>query len=339
MPVLSLQPSADAYVRDGGSASANFGTATNLAVKYDGTVGDGYNRYTFLKFDVHALTNLLSARLMLTPIQVDGIGNLAFERWSNDTWGENTITWNNQPAGSGTTITNVANYTLFTPAIVDLTTVAAGEATNDGLLTIRVTQPGANATRIDFCSREHPTNSWRPVLQYSVNDNTAPVLTVSGNQTTDVGVTLNLTNSATDSDAPAQTLTFSLLAAPANAVINSRSGVVTWRPIVTQVNSTNRFSVRVADSGTPSMSATQSFFVAVAPLTPPRFSAVSAVGGVLVLQVSGDSGPDYQVQSSTNLLNWNVVLTTNSPAIPFVWTASCTNGPLNFFRVLTGPPF
>ena len=118
VPVLSLQPSADAYVRDGGSASANFGTATNLAVKYDGTVGDGFNRYTYLKFDVHALTNLLSARLMLTPIQVDGIGNLAFERWSNDTWGENTITWNNQPAGSGTTITNVANFTLLTPAIV-----------------------------------------------------------------------------------------------------------------------------------------------------------------------------------------------------------------------------
>ena len=157
-------------------------------------------------------------------------------------------------------------------------------------MTIRITQPGANATRIDFCSREHPTNSWRPVLQYSVNDNTAPVLTVSGDQTTDVGVTLNLTNSATDSDVPAQTLTFSLLAAPANAVINSRSGVVTWRPIVTQANSTNQFTVRVADSGTPSMSATQGFFVAVAPLTPPRFSAVSAVGGVLVFQVSGDSG-------------------------------------------------
>ena len=39
------------------------------------------------------------------------------------------------------------------------------------------------------------------------------------------------------------------------------------------------------------------------------------------------------------LMNWNVTLTTNSPAMPFFWTNGMVNQPRNFFRVLAGPPF
>jgi hypothetical protein len=84
---------------------------------------------------------------------------------------------------------------------------------------------------------------------------------------------------------------------------------------------------------------TQSFTVTVTNLVPPQFSTVSAANGQLVMQVSGASGPDLQIQASTNLLNWSAVLTTNSPVMPFVWTSSITNSPMNFFRVLVGPPF
>ena len=38
-------------------------------------------------------------------------------------------------------------------------------------------------------------------------------------------------------------------------------------------------------------------------------------------------------------MNWNVTLTTNSPAMPFIWTNGMVNQPRNFFRVLAGPPF
>ena len=98
------------------------------------------------------------------------------------------------------------------------------------------------------------------------------------------------------------------------------------------------FPVIVADGGTPNLSATQSFSATVSPLARPRISLIAPGSSLLALQINGDSGPDYQIQASTNLVNWSAVLTTNSPAMPFVWTNSTTDTPMNFFRILTGPP-
>ena len=177
------------------------------------------------------------------------------------------------------------------------------------------------------------------MLQYVLPANNAPGLAAISNRSIGPGVTLNVTNVATDSDAPPQTLTFSLLASPTNAVINTNTGVLTWRPLVTQANTTNPFTIRVADNGTLVLSATQSFLVTVTNLSKPVFSTPLMSAGQLVLQVNGDSGPDYQIQSSSNLVNWSAVFTTNSPALPFVWTNSTTGSPVNFFRTLVGPPF
>jgi len=171
-------------------------------------------------------------------------------------------------------------------------------------------------------------------------DNMPPTLAPIPNWTIGAGVTLSLTNSAADDDTPAQTLTYSLLTAPTNAAINASNGVLIWRPLVSQANSSNPFSVVVADSGTPSLSATQSFLVTVTNLIAPQIQTFAgSSSGALVLQVKGASGPDYQVQTSTNLVNWNAVFTTNSPPLPFVWTNNFTNGPMNFFRIRVGPPF
>ena len=43
-------------------------------------------------------------------------------------------------------------------------------------------------------------------------------------------VMLTVPAAATDSDLPAQTLSYSLVAAPAGAAINSTTGVFTWTP-------------------------------------------------------------------------------------------------------------
>lgn len=169
--------------------------------------------------------------------------------------------------------------------------------------------------------------------------NTPPTLAAISNQMVGAGVTLVITNLATDSDVPAQTLTYNLLTSPTNAVLNTNSGVLTWRPLVTQANTTNAFTVVVADNGTPSMSATQSFTATVSLLAPPQVSSAGLSGGQLVLQVSGDSGPDYQIQATTNLVNWSAVFTTNAPPMPFAWTNSNTALPMNFFRIQAGPPF
>ena len=171
----------------------------------------------------------------------------------------------------------------------------------------------------------------------TLTPNTPPTLAPLANQTLGAGVTLNITNIATDTNVPPPVLTFSLLSAPANAAINASSGVLTWRPLVSQANSTHPFTVMVADDGTPSLSATQSFLVTVNPLAKPQLSHATFTAGQFVFQVDGDNGPDYQIQISTNLSDWNTVLITNSPTMPFRWTNGTANNPLDFYRILIGP--
>jgi hypothetical protein len=169
--------------------------------------------------------------------------------------------------------------------------------------------------------------------------NTSPTLAAISNRTIGAGITLNITNSATDIDSPAQTLAYSLPTRPVNASINASNGVIVWRPDVTQANAIYPFSVVVTDNGTPSLSATQNFSVTVTALQQPAISSLSAGVGKLAFQVNGDSGPDYQIQSSTNLTHWIAVFTTNSPPLPFSWTNSDFSSPAKFFRAKAGPPF
>ena len=170
--------------------------------------------------------------------------------------------------------------------------------------------------------------------------NTAPTLSAVSSRTINVGVNLSITNIATDTDAPAQTLTFSLPTAPTNAVLNTNSGILNWRPLVAQANSTNQFAVVVTDNGSPNLSATQNFSVTVNPLTLPGVTApLIFSGGQFGLSVNGQIGPDYAVQRSTNFINWDTLLITNPATMPFTWKATDTTLlPAQFYRIKIGPP-
>ena len=91
----------------------------------------------------------------------------------------------------------------------------------------------------------------------------------------------------------------------------------TWRPLVGQAGTTNLVTVQVSDGGTPALSATNSFTVVVNPLASPAISAITVSGGQVVLTATGTIGPDYTVWASTNLVNWQALMTSNSPALPF----------------------
>ena len=169
--------------------------------------------------------------------------------------------------------------------------------------------------------------------------NTPPVLASIGNQTVNVGQTVAFTASVTDTDQPPQTLTFNLLTGPGNAALNTNSDAFSWRPLVTQAGTTNAFTLKVADNGSPSLSATQSFTVTVNPLAQPGLSSIGLSNGLIGFQVSGDIGPDYAVQGSTNLADWITLFVTNSPAMPFLWTDTNTATlPAQFYRIKAGSP-
>ena len=96
----------------------------------------------------------------------------------------------------------------------------------------------------------------------------------------------------------------------------------------------------VASSTGLFLSATQSFWVTVA--EPPRpLLSVAPGAGRWALAIDGSAGPDYLIEATTNLLaptNWVAAFSTNSPALPFVWTDPlATNYPARYYRVRLGP--
>ena len=167
--------------------------------------------------------------------------------------------------------------------------------------------------------------------------NTPPTIGAVPDQTVDVGVTLLVTNTASDSDVPAQTLTFSAANAfPASATVNS-SGLFSWRPLVSQANTTNVIQVQVTDSGSPPLSATNRFNVVVNAVTNPVIGSVNLSPGQVSLTVSGPQGPDYTLWTSTNLMDWQALFITNSPVMPLTLTDTNFTDPARYYRLQIGP--
>lgn len=155
------------------------------------------------------------------------------------------------------------------------------------------------------------------------------------------GQTLIVSNAAVDPYAPPATLTWSLLESPAGAGIAPASGVLTWRPTMGQSSTTNLFTVVVSDNGSPSLSATQDFLVIVNRPASPQISSPSCNGGLLQFTVTGEAGPDYIIESTTNLSvpsGWHSVFSNAAPALPFNFTTSVSsNSSQQFYRVCLGP--
>jgi hypothetical protein len=184
---------------------------------------------------------------------------------------------------------------------------------------------------------EAPTDT-RPRIDFiAIPPNTAPKLAAITNRTLIAGQTLTLTNTASDTDLPAQTLVFSLLDPPAGAAITAHSGVFTWRPAIAQSPSTNSIRMKVADNGSPSLSATNTFTVTVSQPAKPVISGAGWSNGQFSFTIAGASGPDYIVLSSTNLVNWSPLWTNYSPILPFTFTNDTTSFMQRFYRAILGP--
>jgi hypothetical protein len=165
------------------------------------------------------------------------------------------------------------------------------------------------------------------------------VFTVVAPQTVNPGVTVLVTNVASDSDLPGQPLTFSLLTAPTNATLttlNASNALFTWRPLISQAASTNTIKIKVTDNGIPNLSATNNFVITVNPALPPTFNSIS-FGGQVSLVVAGILGPDYSLLTSTNLVNWQSLTSTNPTVLPFTFTDTNTIDMQRFYRIQLGP--
>src|SRR5207237_8421003 len=104
----------------------------------------------------------------------------------------------------------------------------------------------------------HHTNSFT-LLVHGLNSPPPPTPT---RRPSDLELsTLTVTNTASDTDLPANSLTFSLLSGPTGVHLDSTTGLLTWTPTESQGPSTNLITVRVTDNGKPTLTDTKSFTV------------------------------------------------------------------------------
>jgi hypothetical protein len=168
--------------------------------------------------------------------------------------------------------------------------------------------------------------------------NTAPSLAAIPSRTVHAGSPVVVTASASDPEAPPQTLNFSLDASPTGASIDPGSGVFNWTASAADVGTPKTVTVRVTDNGTPSQSAVQSFTVTV--VSPVVIASAVVANDTITLSWNSIPGQTYRVQYKENLTDadWTDLTDVMADAE----TASVVGGlvndtgpiPQRFYRIL-----
>jgi hypothetical protein len=165
---VAFNPVADAHVRGGASAGANFGTATTLEVK-NGS-GEEYDRQAYFRFDLGELVAGSASKATLR-LFVDSLPNgtpvpLTVLAVASDAWAETGATWNNRPA-TGSVLATASVFAAGTAVTFDVTPFVSAELGGDKVVTLAVID-GTQANRMaKLDSRESTAN--KPLLEVTVS--------------------------------------------------------------------------------------------------------------------------------------------------------------------------
>ena len=167
--------------------------------------------------------------------------------------------------------------------------------------------------------------------------NSPPALAPLTNLALHAGASLRLWLSATDPDWPANTLTFSLPAAPPGAALDPSSGLLTWTATNVAIGAVLDFTVAVTDNGSPNLQQQRGFQVAVAAL--PRVDAFRLAGGQVTLSWNALPGAHYRAQSAPSPLGPWEDLPGEIVPLNSVATLADPVGdrPQRFYRLLVAP--
>jgi hypothetical protein len=140
--------------------------------------------------------------------------------------------------------------------------------------------------------------------------NVAPVPAIVADQVIDEKTTLSLMLSASDSDLPANRVTFVLESGPAGMTI-SPVGALQWTSGEVRSVTTNDVVFTVTDDGLPSLSATNRLLVIVRPVAPeilPRLTIrLTTSSEALVVDAFGPALAELVVEVSADLDSWTEV--------------------------------
>jgi hypothetical protein len=191
--------------------------------------------------------------------------------------------------------------------------------------------PGVHPVSVRVFDNGTPSLSHTQSFTLTVNEvNVAPVLTVPPSSTNDELVAYSANATATDSDLPANTLTFELVSGPGGVAVSS-GGAINWTPTEAQGPGVYPVSVRVLDNGTPSLSHTQSFTLTVneVNVAPALTLPADATNDELVAYSADATATDSDLPANTltfELLSGPNGLTVSS-AGAINWTPTEAQGP------------
>lgn len=233
-----------------------------------------------------------------------------------------TYSLSNSPAGA--LVDPVSGVFTWTP------TEAQGPSTN--VITVIVTDNGTP-----------PMSAAQSFTVTVLESNEPPVLAAISNITVHAGMTVTITNAATDPDIPTNTLTYSLSNAPVSATIDSTNGLFSWTPDSSFVNSTNNVTVVVTDYNPwavndQHLTDSKSFTIAVVP--PPTLASVGISNGVFTVTWNSIPGQKYRVQYSTDLAgsNWvDLPPDVTATDVTSSQTDSAMTDSQRFYRVMVLP--
>jgi peptidoglycan hydrolase-like amidase len=247
-------------------------------------------------------------------------------------------------AGTGTNNLYFDNFAVLTPRALTFS-LGANAPTNatlnpaSGVFTWTPTEaqaPSTNSISVIVTDNSVPpvkaTNTFTVVV---LESNSPPVLAAIPDRTIHAGTTLTFTNSATDSDLPPNSLTYSLdPPAPANASVGLLTGIFQWPTTDTDAGTTNPITVRVSDNANPPMTDAKIFTVTV--FARPTIRSVTFSNSTAMLSWEAIPGTTYRVQFKNDLddAEW-----TNLPPDVTASTsvASLTDSPgvaQRFYRIL-----
>jgi Putative Ig domain. len=194
----------------------------------------------------------------------------------------NALTYSlDPPTPAGASVNPATGVFTWTP------TEAQGPMTTN--LTVRVTDNGIP-----------PLSDAKTFTVIVLESNRPPVLAAIADRTIHAGISLVITNVATDPDLPTNTLTFSLdTNSPTGAVIDSATGRFQWTTSDAFANTTNPITIKVTDNGSPPLNGSKSFTVTVDPR--PKLQAVAVSNNLVGLSWNSISGQTYRIQFKQNL--------------------------------------
>ncbi len=230
------------------------------------------------------------------------------------------MTWSLDPgAPVGMVITTNGNLT-WTPT--------EAQGTNQYPIVVRVTDDG-----------EPPQSAFQVVVIFVAESNEPPVLAPISNHTALPGDLVTFTNSATDPDLPANTLTYSLsVSAPVDATITPLTGVFSWPVPANQPPGTNTMNIIVTDNGVPQFNHLRTLKVIVGAGL--RITSIVDDSGSMTITAPSTLGRDYTLVTKDDLGlpgGWPVVGTTQTATnSTVIFSVPATNAQ-RFYRVLLEP--